>query len=506
MHISPYTETESIRFLQIHLIHEVNSMKTQAFNPYLPSFEYIPDGEPHLFGDRVYVYGSHDRFNGKGFCLNNYVCWSAPVDNLGDWRFEGEIYQKTRDPLCIRESLSMYAPDVQKGTDGKYYLFYFLGFEGVISVAVCDQPAGEFHFLGHVKHPNGTILGKAKGDPFMFDPGVFLDDDGRIYLYTGFSPKWITRIYLLGRGSLEGAYVTELESDFLTVKTAPRLILDRKGTRAGKAMQGHGFFEASSMRKYRSTYYFIYSSEKNHELCYATSNTPIGPFVYGGTLISNADIGYKGRTDKEALNYYGNNHGSMLCIKDDYYIFYHRQTNRHEYSRQGCAESVHMDSNGKIEQVEMTSCGLNGGPLMGKGTYSAHIACNLFSKHGTGTYSPLNIMKSFRKHPYLTQSGLDREDHPDQYVANLRDGAVVGYKYFKFDHLKKVTLRLNGAGNGSIQVLIDPSMAPLGETKVQITSEITEVLLSVPELSGIHPLYFRYQGNGYINLRSFTLE
>jgi len=115
-------------------------------------------------------------------------------------------------------------------------------------------------------------------------------------------------------------------------------------------------------------------------------------------------------------------------------------------------------------------------------------------------------MKSFRKHPYLTQSGLDREDHPDQYVANLRDGAVVGYKYFKFDHLKKVTLRLNGAGNGSIQVLIDPSMAPLGETKVQITSEITEVLLSVPELSGIHPLYFRYQGNGYINLRSFTLE
>ena len=54
----------------------------QVFNPYLPSWEYIPDGEPHLFGDRVYVYGSHDKFDGKTFCMNDYVCWSAPADNL----------------------------------------------------------------------------------------------------------------------------------------------------------------------------------------------------------------------------------------------------------------------------------------------------------------------------------------------------------------------------------------------------------------------------------------
>lgn len=75
-------------------------MKNQAFNPYLPGWEYIPDGEPHVFGDRVYVYGSHDRFNGKRFCELNYVCWSAPVTDLGDWRFEGEIYDKHQDPIC----------------------------------------------------------------------------------------------------------------------------------------------------------------------------------------------------------------------------------------------------------------------------------------------------------------------------------------------------------------------------------------------------------------------
>ena len=40
-------------------------MKTkQAVNPYMPSWEYVPDAEPHVVGDRVYVYGSHDIFNG----------------------------------------------------------------------------------------------------------------------------------------------------------------------------------------------------------------------------------------------------------------------------------------------------------------------------------------------------------------------------------------------------------------------------------------------------------
>ena len=38
-------------------------MKKQAFNPYLPSWEYIPDGEPYVFGGRVYIYGSHDMYN-----------------------------------------------------------------------------------------------------------------------------------------------------------------------------------------------------------------------------------------------------------------------------------------------------------------------------------------------------------------------------------------------------------------------------------------------------------
>ena len=74
-------------------------MKNHGMNPYLPSWEYVPDGEPHVFGKRVYVYGSHDRFAGYAFCQNDYVCWSAPVDDLTDWQYEGILY--TRDLIGV---------------------------------------------------------------------------------------------------------------------------------------------------------------------------------------------------------------------------------------------------------------------------------------------------------------------------------------------------------------------------------------------------------------------
>lgn len=89
-------------------------MKRQAFNPYLPSYEYVPDGEPYVFSDRVYVYGSHDKFNGTQYCENDYVCWSADVNDLGNWKYEGIIYKKTQDPMCDDlEKRLLFAPDVQ---------------------------------------------------------------------------------------------------------------------------------------------------------------------------------------------------------------------------------------------------------------------------------------------------------------------------------------------------------------------------------------------------------
>ncbi|MBQ3799473.1 MAG: alpha-N-arabinofuranosidase, partial [Treponema sp.] len=115
-------------------------MKKQAFNPYLPPWEYVPDGEPHVFGGRVYVYGSHDLSGGSVFCLGDYVCWSAPVDDLSDWRYEGVIYGRMDDPANKDGRMVLYAPDVTQGPDGRYYHYYVYDKVGFVSVAVCDKP------------------------------------------------------------------------------------------------------------------------------------------------------------------------------------------------------------------------------------------------------------------------------------------------------------------------------------------------------------------------------
>ena len=133
-------------------------MKKQGFNPYLPSWEYIPDGEPYVFDGRVYVYGSHDRANGYAYCLNDYVCWSAPIDNLCDWRYEGVIYKATDVEDNEDRDSCLYAPDVALGPDGRYYLYYVDSKRSIVSVAVCDTPAGRYEFYGYVQYPDGGLV------------------------------------------------------------------------------------------------------------------------------------------------------------------------------------------------------------------------------------------------------------------------------------------------------------------------------------------------------------
>ena len=141
-------------------------MKKQAFNPYLPSYEYIPDGEPYVFGDRVYLFGSHDQFNGREFCPLDYVCWSAPVDDLSDWRKEGTTLTKDEAPDNFSGRYNLWAPDVCCGPDGRYYMYYFTSFNNKLWVASCDTPAGRYRLHDYVQYPDGTALGERKGDIF----------------------------------------------------------------------------------------------------------------------------------------------------------------------------------------------------------------------------------------------------------------------------------------------------------------------------------------------------
>lgn len=480
-------------------------MKTQAFNPYLPSWEYIPDGEPRLFGDRVYVYGSHDRFNAPIFCMNDYVCWSAPKDDLSDWRYEGVIYRKKQDPKNKLGLRLLFAPDVVQGTDGLYYLYYAFDFMGIMGVAVSETPAGPFQFLGHIQYPDGTLWGRRKGDQFPFDPGVLVDDDGRVWLYSGFytpTPAIVTGGIQLKN---DGGTVMELEKDMLTIRTEPKVIFPKEGL---GSFRNHEFFEASSIRKDGDRYIFVYSSRHNHELCYAVSDRPDGGFQYGGTLVSLGDLFMDGREEeKEGLNYLGNTHGGMLNIGDDWYIFYHRQTNRHSYSRQACAEKLIRTPDGQFLQAEVTSCGLNGKPLEGKGRYEARIACNLWSKDGVGRYDGNNPKGRLKNHLYFTQSGKDREKDGDQFIANMRDGSVAGFKYFVLSDLRRIEVALSGSAEGVMELSFTPDFSVINSAiVVRLEGKQKSFSGNVSADDGVKPLYFRFCGQGYVNFHSFEMK
>ena len=286
-------------------------MKKVVTNPYLPNFEYVPDGEPHVFDGRVYVYGSHDRFGSTGFCLNDYITWSAPVDDLSDWRYEGVIFKRGDDPLN-KSKKQFYAPDVCQGPDGKFYIYYspapgFTKGSWVIRCAVSDSPAGPFKFHGKVD------LSKWQKNYAPFDPAVYVED-GHVYLYYG-SALFYPVLGLSAKNILGGAVVELDPKDMITVisepiTTVPSIQCDKDGEYGI-----HAFFEASSMRKFKDKYYFIYSSQAGHELFYCIGDTPKGPFRKGGTLVSNGDIGLRGiENSKDACDFTGNTHGSMVEV------------------------------------------------------------------------------------------------------------------------------------------------------------------------------------------------
>ena len=87
-------------------------------NPFLPLWEYTPDGEPHIFGDRIYLFGSHDTEGGVRYCSKgDYVGWSAQLDDLSDWRYEGVMYSAEQDPHTRPGVTDLYAPDVVQSKD-----------------------------------------------------------------------------------------------------------------------------------------------------------------------------------------------------------------------------------------------------------------------------------------------------------------------------------------------------------------------------------------------------
>ena len=371
-------------------------------NPYLPNWEYIPDGEPRVFGDRIYVYGSHDRKDSIDFCDYKLKVWSAPVSDPTKWVCHGDIF-RSRDGHDSPSDVDwtdelLFAPDVvERG--GKYYLYaYIVNAKGCVAVA--DRPEGPFRLLSRYEYDipnhydNGTFI----------DPGVLVDDDGRVYIYCGYQGSYMCELKDNMYEAVPGSYKLDI------IPTA----------------EPHRFFEACSPRKINGTYYLIYSPQRGSCLDYATSDSPTGPFAYRGTIIDNG-IDFPG----------GNDHGSVCCVNGQWYIFYHRMTNGTIMSRRGCVERIEILPDGTIPQVEMTSLGFEES-LNPYDFTQADTACVL--KGGC----------------YITETSVFERP-----IVNVTDGCVMGWKYFDFgeDFASKtmqIRLKLRGTGSrGRVHVRLD---------------------------------------------------
>lgn len=357
----------------------------------------------------------------------------------------------------------------------------------MISVAVAGQPTGPYEFYGYVHDAEGERIGERPQDEPQFDPAV-LTEGQHTYLYTGFCAAQDT--------SRHGAMAMTLEADMLTVTEEPVFVLPNAAYGKGTGFEGHEFFEAPSIRKKGEWYYLIYSSVVMHELCYAVSRDPRSGFRYGGVIVSNSDIGIAdGKPAGKPMAYGANNHGSIVEILGKWYIFYHRHTNHSWYSRQGCAEEILFHGE-RIEQVEMTSCGLNGGPLRGEGTYPAYIACHLFTDRE-------EIYVGGEKQPYIMQDGRDGEQDT-AYITNITASATAGLRYFDCKGVRRLGIFVRGYARGIFEVRTAWNGEICGRIPVDFTNvwEYYEAEVSVED--GVKAIYLTFRGEGTADLLSFS--
>jgi len=509
----------------------VNCQLSTPGNPYMPLWEHIPDGEPYVFEDpdqpgkyRVYVYGSHDDLI-TAYCGRDQVVWSASVDSLNNWRYDGEILvvDKNRDgePFDSAGTADvLYAPDVTMTTDATGKKTYWLfpndqtGFRNGL-IAKSDRPDGPFEVCNWSKDDPNQVDGVLK-----FDPAVFVDDDGRVYGYWGF----------------ERSYAAEFDPETMaTVKPGTEIVEDMI---SGRNQPGvFRFFEASSIRKIKDKYVFIYSRftedgefglpTSNYTLAYAYSDNPLGPWTYGGTIIDG-----RGREKDEQGNVIasatpdGNTHGSICEINGQWYVFYHRQTGTDEYARQAMVAPIRVKvQEGKGGRVEISEGEYNSNGFALNGldpfeTHSAGIACWYTGpKPATHEWPNNTFYGSYVASGY---GDSDKFEAPydirnnTNFVVNNTDGSIVGYKYFNFKAERlankanlMLCLRLVPEGiDGTIEVMMDRPWVSQGGKKIgeialkaDMPKELRTMAIGISkeaqekDLIGQHAIFFVFKSD-----------
>lgn len=466
-------------------------------NPYMPLWEHVPDGEPRVFtynGEtRIYLYGSHDTKK-TDYCGPDYVVWSAPVDDPTNWTCHGVCYTAS-------DGGDLYAPDVvQKGDT--FYMYAAENRGSSIMLVTSKCPWGPF------TNPVKTELG--------FDPGILVDDDGRTYAFWGFCES----------------HAGELNDDMATLKpeTIRHHIMGHSKPFWIKEDDGHvdpvdGFFEASSPRKINGKYVLIYSKRYEYPkpengvfgscngfLSYKWSDTPLGDYQMGGDISFNGGEVITGPDGNGIMTYqWGNNHGSLMKVKDQWYVFYHRQTGCNEYSRQAMVEPVDiaMGKDGKIyigkityengepvksDVVEATSQGFYLDGLDAYSVISAGYTCHMYDGLGKPMYQDNAEGTNKDKRVAHIQPVYEGDSSP---VVDIQSGATIGFKYLNFGEVGASSAVLTGSipAGTKISVILD-SYDGEAAGAAEVLTDSKEITLDLSKkVTGKHAVYFSFMNN-----------
>jgi hypothetical protein len=298
-----------------------DDLNQRAISQPLVKHMYTADPSAHVFDGKIYIYPSHDvdagvPFDdlGSHFAMEDYHVLS--MDHPSAQAIDHGIALHVKDvPWADRQ---MWAPDAAE-KEGTYYLFFpAKAHDGIFRIGVAKglSPAGPF-----------VAEHEAIEGSFSIDPAVFMDDDGKYYMYFGGIwggqlQRWRTGTYnAAGEGPLvhlpldnEPALcpkVALLSNDLLQFAEEPKdiIILDENGNPLLAGDHDRRFFEASWLHKYNGKYYFSYSTGDTHYICYAVGDNPYGPFTYAGRILEPV-VGWT-------------SHHSICSFEGKWYLFYH---------------------------------------------------------------------------------------------------------------------------------------------------------------------------------------
>ena len=539
-------------------------LTVSAQNPYLPLWEHVPDGEPRVFEDpdnpgkfRAYIIGSHDVAYTR-YCGPDIRMWSAPVEDLSQWRDEGPIFTH----YVNGQWDTMFAPDlveVKNRITGKktYWLYpHSRGWQRVPMVCRGDRPDGPFTPVNLTE--DGTKC--VPGSFIDFDPSVFVEnitdkkdkdyDKGfRAYVFYGFQHS--TAVELDQNTMYSKREGTEPIDPFIPASSADGRLLDKPGSEYKALYEGQNpldfnFFEASSIRQVGNKYVMVFSGysgkeyglgNTNSALRYAYGDSPLGPWRSGGVLVDSRGVVLNEDGTKLITTNFGHNtHGSLQEINGQWYVFYHRPPRGFGNARQSMVAPVKITydkkpvaKGGKVtitgydpytKNNVWTAKASNGHEYTG-----AEVTSEGFQIFGLPPYQYYSA--GYACFVYGPGSNDWMQDNHDVWnnsmdLAGIQNGGIIGFKYFGFGGLTKDTkgvkafegtkkgdnarlyLNLTSSGKGAFKIHIKLDNPWKGEEIGVIgirdefpagkSSTVSCPVPAVEELSGKHAIYLVVEG------------